>query len=73
MKDVSYELINIEHKRMLQLTMEELQPLKNSRAFYLYNENFSYSGNINCQKVKDHCHFTGEFRGAAHNKFNILY
>ena len=30
-------------------------------------------GGLNNDKVRDHCHFTGRYRGAAHNLCNLKY
>ena len=30
-------------------------------------------GELGDDRVRDHCHLTGKFRGAAHNKFNLKY
>ena len=27
----------------------------------------------NYHKVRDHCHYTGKYRGAAHDIFNLRY
>ena len=28
---------------------------------------------IKHRKVRDHCHYTGEYRSAAHSRFNLKY
>ena len=33
----------------------------------------SLSKNINYQKVTDHCHYTGKYRGAAHSICNLKF
>ena len=41
-----------------------------------YNKETKYwicKGELNNDKVRDHCHFTGRYRGAAHNSCNLKY
>ena len=32
-----------------------------------------YTNDKNYCKVKDHCHYTGKYRGATHSIFNLKY
>ena len=47
------------------MTNEHEKIYKNSNICWICNEE------LNTEKVRDHCHVTGKFRGAAHNKCNI--
>ena len=59
------------------LTPKELQSYKEADKWYIYGIRFfkrsSYT--INYRKLRDHCHYTGKYRGAPHNvcslKFNV--
>ena len=47
------------------MTSEEEEIYNNSQICWICKQE------LNMDKVRDHCHVTGRFRGAAHNKCNI--
>ena len=49
----------------LRLTRDEQKSFEESTICHICNET------LDKDKVRDHCHFTGEYRGAAHNKCNL--
>ena len=54
---------------MISLANEENESHEDQKFCYICKKRFT-SGN---KKVRDHCHFTEKYRGAAHNKCNINY
>ena len=47
------------------MTSEDEEIYNNSHIYWICKQE------LNMEKVRDHCHVTGKFRGAAHNKCNI--
>ena len=62
---------------MIPLTCEENKSYKEQNVCHICEEKFCMDKDdkdyINRKKVKDHCHYTGKFRGAAHSKCNLNY
>ena len=52
---------------MIPLIKEEEDNNNKENTYYICKNDF------NNDKVKDHCHFTGKYRGAAHNTCNLRY
>ena len=71
------EIIKHEKKEMTPLTHEENNFYNKQEICYICKEKFCMDKDdknyINKRKVKDHCHYTGKFRGAAHSKCNLNY
>ena len=53
------------HPKPLRLTEEEQKSFKEARICHIC------LGNLDGDRVRDHCHFTGQYRGASHNSCNL--
>ena len=53
------------HPKPLRLTKEEEKSFKEAKICHIC------SGDLDDDRVRDHCHFTGQYRGAAHNSCNL--
>ena len=59
---------------MIPLTDEENKSYKNQKVCYICKKEFSTDDdNKKYHKVRDHCHYTGKFRGIAHGICNLTY
>ena len=66
------KIINYEKKKMIPLTTEEKICYNKQKICYICKKEFN-NNDKKQQKVKDHCHYTGKYRGAAHSICNLRY
>ena len=71
-------MINYEEKDMIPLTDNENKFYEKQKEWHICQKEFCYDKNEKkkfkiYQKVRDHCHYTGKFRGAAHSICNLNY
>jgi len=52
------------------MTKSDKEKYESSKNCYICNGGFSEDKESNFIKVRDHCHLTGDFRGAAHKLCN---
>ena len=75
LKECAIKINNYEEKEMIPLTKEEKKSYKKQEKYHICKERFCVDkDDENCEnrkKVKDHCHYTGKFRGDAHSKCNL--
>ena len=72
LREHSIKIINYEKKKMIPLTTEEKIHYNEQEICYICKKEFDKS-NKKHYKVRDHCHYTGKYRGAAHNICNLRY
>ena len=54
---------------MIPLTIKEEIDHNKQKICYIYKDEFDKKN----YKVRNHCHYTGKYRGAAHNICNLRY
>ena len=59
---------------MIPLTKKEEKKYNKQKVYYICKKRFSTDdSNKKYHKVKDECHYTGKYRGAAHDICNLRY
>ena len=69
LREHATKIINYEKKKMIPLTTKEEIDNYKQKICYIYKKEFDKKN----YKVRDHCHYTGKYRGAAHNICNLRY
>ena len=72
LREHAMKIINYKKKRMVSLTTEEKIHYNKQKICYICKKEFN-NNDKKQQKVKDRCHHTGKYRGAAHNICNLRY
>ena len=74
LREHATKMINYEKKEMLPLTEKEEKKHNKQEISYICKKGFSADdNNKKYPKVRDHCHYTGKYRGAAHDICNLRY
>ena len=77
LKESALEITDYEKNEMIQLTHEENNFYNEQEVCHICKEKLCMDKNdknyINERKVKNYCHYTGNFRGATHSKCNLDY
>ena len=76
--NIFIKLINYKQKAMIPLTDDEKMLHENQKVCFICEKEFYVHKNnkkeykLKC-KVRDHCHFPGKYRSAAHSECNLRY
>ena len=71
-EELVLEIIKYKEEKMIPLTDDENKFYKEEEVCHICRKHFC-TNKKNYRNVRDHCHFTEKFRGAAHNICNLRY
>ena len=72
LREHATKIINYEKKDMIPLSKKEEESYNNQKVCYICKKEFDKSDKKH-HKVRDHCHYSVKYRGAAHNICNLRY
>ena len=68
LREHATKIINYEKKKMISLAKKEKENHNKQKVCYICKKEFNTDdSDKKDHKVKDHCHYTGKYRGTAHN------
>ena len=74
LKKHATKIINYEKKERIPLTKKEEKKHNKKKVCHICKERFSTDdSDKKYREVKDHCHYTGKYRGTAHDICNLRY
>ena len=75
LREHAMEIIDFGKKKMKLLPKEQQEPCENSKICDICKEKFEnrYLKDKEYGKVRDHCHYAGEYGGAGHSVYNLQY
>ena len=75
LREHKMKIINCKTKKVKLLAKELPESYDNAKICYICQEKIEnkYLKDKKYCKVRDHCHYAGEYRGAAHSKCNLKY
>ena len=75
LREHAMKVINFKKTKMRLLTKEQQESYENAKICYICQEKFEnkYLKDKRFRKFRDHFHYTGEYRGAAHSICNLKY
>ena len=78
LRDQAMKIINYEKRKEIILTNEEKESYENQKVCYICEKELCTDKNNDKEfklyrKIRDHCQYTGKYRGAAHSICNLRY
>ena len=78
LKEQAMEIVNYEKKEMIPLTYDENKYYEKKKYCHICKRKFCFNKENKSEynlyhKVRDHCHYTGKYRDAAHSICNLRY